>query len=175
MKRQKNTVLMMVWELQKGFQELMQTLIKIPKQEAQWKPFLHSRSLETLKQWNEKGNDWIVSQTLDPVSTIEYKVLHLAQCKLMYDEYAFRKSSLKWSDLECPEWPMTVSYLEQTQADLLDSIQHLNDSQLDELVPTNWGDVWPIKEIIFTMIHHDAYHFGQICTVRNLYKIENGN
>ncbi len=87
------TVEIMIWELEKGFQGLMQTLIEIPKEEAQWKPSIHSRTLETIRQWNEKGNEWITTQTLDPIATIEYKVVHLAQCKQMYDGMLSRKGS----------------------------------------------------------------------------------
>lgn len=164
---------MMIWELERGFQELVQTLNEISKKEAQWRLTPRSRTLEIIRQWNEKGNEWVSAQKLDPISTIEYKVIHVAQCKLMYDEYAFREGTLNWSDLESPEWPNSITYLEQAQTRLVDSLQNLSDEQLDELVSTNWGDSWPIKQIISTMIHHDAYHFGQIRTIRNLYKIMN--
>jgi len=137
-------------------------------------PSPHSRTLKTIKQWNEKGNEWITTQTLDPVSTIEYKVIHLAQCKLMYDEYAFREGGLNWSDIESPEWPNCIDYLKQNQSRLTESIQILLDDQLEELVPTNWGDLWPVKKIVFTMIQHDSYHFGQISIIKHLYRIKNG-
>ncbi|MFX0052635.1 MAG: hypothetical protein ACFFAJ_18040 [Candidatus Hodarchaeota archaeon] len=63
--------------------------MEISKEEAKRKPKPYSKTLDTLRQWNEKGNEWISSQSLDPISTIEFKVVHLAQCKQMYDEYAF--------------------------------------------------------------------------------------
>jgi hypothetical protein len=170
MNRQK-IIQMLIWELEIGFQGMVQTLMEITTEEAKWKPAARSRTLETIRLWNEKGNEWISSQSFDPISTIEFKVLHLAQCKQMYDEYAFREGILSWNGLECPEWPHCIDYLKHTQKRLVESIENLRDEQLDDLVPTNWGDLWPIKQIISTMIHHDAYHFGQICTVRNLYKM----
>ncbi len=166
----------LIWELERGFQELIQTLMEISKEEAKWKPTACSRTLETIRQWNEQGNEWISSQSLDPISNIEFKVVHLAQCKQMYDEYAFREGILTWHDLECPEWPHCIDYLKETQKRLVESLQNQTDEQLDDLVRTNWGDMWPIKQIISTMTHHDMYHLGQICTVRNLYKMrKNGN
>ncbi|MFX0173157.1 MAG: DinB family protein [Candidatus Hodarchaeota archaeon] len=167
------TIQMMIWELKRGFQGLLQTLIEIQKDETQWKPSLHSRTLDTIKNWNEKGNDWVSTQNLDPVSTIEYKIVHLAQCKEMYDEYAFREGILNWSDLQSPEWSGCIDYLKQTQVKLVNSFQQLSDNQLEEMVPTNWNDLWPTKQIISTLIHHDTYHLGQICTIRNLYRIRN--
>ena len=162
----------MIWELETGFEKLIQTLTKIPIEEAQWKATLYTRTLDTIKKWNQKGDKWINSQNLDPISTIEYKTIHLAQCKQMYDNYAFGNKKLNWNELECPEWPLAIEYLKQTQIKLVESLQNLSDIQLNKLVYTNWGDLWPVKQILSTMIHHDAYHFGQICTIRNLYKIQ---
>ncbi|MHA2245423.1 MAG: DinB family protein [Candidatus Hodarchaeales archaeon] len=170
MKRER-IVQMMIWELERGYNILNQTINEISQEEAQWKPSLNTRTLDTIRQWNAKGNDWVSAQNLDPVSTIEYKVVHLAQCKVMYDEYAFRKGTLKWSDMETLEWPKCKKYLKRSHGSLVESLQSLTDDQLENLVLTNWRDRWPIKKIITSMIHHDAYHFGQICTVRSLYKI----
>ncbi len=173
MKKQRKIISMLEQELNNVFQELVKSLEKISKEEAQWLPSSNSMTLDTIKQWNEKGNVWIKSQTLDPLSTIEFKVIHLAQCKLMYDEYAFRDGILNWCDIESPEWPDCIDYLTQTQARLIESIQALLDNKLEESVPTNWGELWPVKKIIFTMIQHDIYHLGQIYTVKHLYQILN--
>lgn len=168
--KQTKVVQMMIWELDRSYQLLLGTLIEISKEEAQWKPSPHARTLETIRQWNMKGNEWFSAQKLDPISTIEFKVIHLAECKEMYDEYAFRDRTLTWSELESPEWPICRDYLRETQAKLVKSLHTLSDDQLEELVPTNWGEHVPTKQIIAIMIHHDAYHFGQICTIRNLYR-----
>jgi len=45
-------------ELQRGFQELTQKLNEISNEEAQWMPSSKSMTLKTIKQWNERGNDW---------------------------------------------------------------------------------------------------------------------
>ncbi|MHA2226875.1 MAG: hypothetical protein ACXAC8_16800 [Candidatus Hodarchaeales archaeon] len=174
MDKQNYIVNMMIWELREGFQELVDFLKNISKKEAQWKPSSRSRTIKTIKQWNKKGNDWIAEQRLDPISTIEYKVIHLAQCKLMYDNFAFRDGTLNWSDLECLEWPHCNDQLEKSQTRLLESIQILSDKQLDELVSTNWGEFWPTKQIILSMIQHDIYHLGQMCTIKRLYDLKYG-
>ena len=164
---------MFLWELETGFKMLNDVLEEITKEEAQWKPTKHTMTLDTLIQWNTRGSEWLKSQKFDPISTIEHKVVHLAQCKRMYDEYAFRNGALTWSELEASEWPQCIADLEMAQARLMESIDNIPDEFLEDLVPTNWGDLWPIKSIIFTMIHHDAYHLGQICTVRNFFRIQN--
>ncbi|MFW9779842.1 MAG: DinB family protein [Candidatus Heimdallarchaeota archaeon] len=157
-------------ELEYRFQELLNQLAMLSKTEAKWLPTRNSMTLETIKMWNAKGSDWLEAQRFDPLSTIEFKVIHLAHCKIMYDDYAFREGKLKWSTLDSPEWPVCVNYLEETQNRLMESIRLLTDQQLKQEVSTNWGDLWPIKKIIFTMIHHDSYHHGQINTIRKLYR-----
>ncbi len=173
--RKVRIVQMMMWELDRGYQLLSQTLKEIMKEEAQWKPSPNPRTLKTLRQWNRKGNEWLSAQNLDPLSSIEFKVTHLAACKLMYDDYAFRNGTLTWNELESPEWPFCREFLEKSQVKLMESLQTISDDQLEELVPTNWGEHIPTKQVIAIMIHHDAYHFGQICTIRNLYRTNKRN
>jgi uncharacterized damage-inducible protein DinB len=172
MNKKRSLVHLLKQELEKGCQELIMSIAEISKEEAQWRPSPRSMTLDTIKNWNEKGNEWLTTQRLDPISTIEFKVIHIAQCKLMYDNYAFREGSLKWSEIESPEWPFSIDYLKETQAKLVESIQKLTDEKMEDLVSTNWGDLWSIKKIIFTMIQHDIYHLGQIGTIKHLYRIK---
>ena len=167
---QQTTVQLLIWELESWFQELVQNLSEISTEEAKWKPTTNSKTYEVLNQWYGKRNGWISEQFLDPISTIEFKVVHLAQNKQKYNEYAFREGSLNWTYLECPEWPNCIDYLKKTQRSLVKSLQNLTDEQLDNMVPTHWGELWSIKRIISTMIYHDAYHFGQINTIKNLFQ-----
>ena len=168
-----NFILSVIWELNHGYQDLLEVLDTLTKEEAQWMPTSTSRTLDIIQNWNRFGNGWIEEQNLDPISTIEYLILHIAQCKLMYDECAFREAKLQWKELDCPEWPESKHYPKKIQEKLVESIKGISDNELEKKVKTNWGDSWSIKRIIFTMIHHDAYHLGQINIIRNLYRIHN--
>ncbi|MFX1532625.1 MAG: DinB family protein [Promethearchaeota archaeon] len=178
-------VQMMIWEFEQVYRTLKQILNEISKEEAQWQPSSHAKTLNTIKQWNmrgtaigqwnTKGNEWRSAQNLDPISTIEYLVVHLAECKLMYDEYAFRKGNLTWSELQSPAWPTCRDYLRTAHSRLVESLQNLNDNQLEKPVPTTWGELRPVKRIVSGLIHHDAYHLGQIRMLRNLYKMYKPN
>jgi len=170
---QQTMVHMLIWELKSWFQELVQNLSEISNEEAKWKPTANSKTVDVLNQFYEKRDDWISEHLLDPISTIEFKVVHLAQTKQRYNEYAFREGRHTWTYLESPEWPNCIDYLQKTQRSLIGSLQNLTDEQLDYKVPTHWGDMWPIKRIISTLIFHDAYHFGQINTIKNLFQVKN--
>jgi hypothetical protein len=164
---------MLIWELESWFQELVQTLFEISEEEAKWKPTIRSKTYKVLNQFYGKRNDWISEHLLDPISTIEFKVIHLAQGKHRYTEFVFREGSRNWIDLECPEWPYCIDYLNKTQRRLVQHLQTLTDEQLDDKVDIRYGEVRSIKSIISTLIFHDAYHFGQINTIRHLFQVRN--
>lgn len=42
------------------------------------------------------------------------------------------------------------------------------DDRLDELRPTNWGELRPTRWIIGAMITHEAYHAGEINHLRSI-------
>ena len=110
------------------------------KEEAQWMPTPNSRTLDTIQNWNKYENGWIEDQNLDPISTIEYLALLIAQCKLLYDEYAFREARLHWKELECPEWPESKHYLKIIQEKLVKSIKGISVKEIEKKVKTNWGE-----------------------------------
>jgi len=50
-----------------------------------------------------------------PFTTIAWRLVHLATCKVMYHEYAFSPGGLTWDELEIPHtnadgYPSTYSY-----------------------------------------------------------------
>ena len=89
----------------------------------------------------------------------------------MYNDYAFREATLQWKDLECPKWPESRRFLRKAHDISVKSFKVISDQELKNTVKTNWGDLWPIKKVIYTLIYHDAYHLGQINLIRNIFSI----
>lgn len=106
-----------------------------------------------------------------PFTTIGWRVVHVLECKLMYDEYAFGPARLTWDrDLSSPHSAAdALADLDRHQERLMRSVQQLNVDDLDREVLTNWGEKWPAWRILWTMIHHDLWHGGEIGTLRDLY------
>jgi hypothetical protein len=108
-----------------------------------------------------------------PLSTIEHKIGHVAVCKIMYAEYAFRDGRLRWrwSDLGVPRSLNGMrGYLEDAHQTLRGYVDGLADPDLQVPRKTNWGDLWPTERILWTLIQHDGYHGGQIRTMRAFYR-----
>ena len=107
-----------------------------------------------------------------PFTTIAWRVIHIATCKVMYHEYAFGAGRLTWDEL-----PITgsvsdaVAMLENGHELLADDLRSLaTDDELAVPRLTNWGEKWPTWRIFWTMIWHDAHHGGEIGALRDLYR-----
>jgi hypothetical protein len=107
-----------------------------------------------------------------PFTTIAWRLVHIAACKIMYHEYAFGPGKLTWDELEIPHTAAdAIGWLEEGHARLRDALDGLTDSDLEEMRLTNWGEPWPAWRIFWTMIHHDAHHGAEIGCLRDLYRI----
>jgi uncharacterized damage-inducible protein DinB len=108
--------------------------------------------------------------------TIESIALHVAACKIMYDDYAFGSGSLRFATPEVEplagrEAPRdeVVSWLERAHDGLVEHTAALaDDVELDRPRRTNWGELRPTRWILAAMITHDAYHAGEINHIRSL-------
>jgi uncharacterized damage-inducible protein DinB len=99
-------------------------------------------------------------------------VLHVASCKVMYAEYAFRDGALTWRDMSKRAWKVephldkAIGWLKEAHELWMRSWEGLTDHELSGLRKTNWGEEWPTERIITAMIHHEVYHTGQIRMIR---------
>lgn len=98
--------------------------------------------------------------------------LHVATCKIMYGSDAFRNREKRWRDIAVqvetfePNWKAALDYLHESQRYWMESWASLAEGDLEKEVPHFSGKHWPAWKIICMMIHHDAYHAGQIAVLR---------
>ena len=90
-----------------------------------------------------------------PFTTIAWRVVHIAACKIMYHEYAFGAGRLTWDELEIPHSAASAV------------------ARLEKGHPTNWGELWPSWRIFWTMVAHDLQHGAEIGCLRDLYRVKN--
>lgn len=111
-----------------------------------------------------------------PITTIGWRLVHVAECKLMYHEYAFGRARLRWPDLDSPHTAAdAISALERGQELVAADLRSLDDGGLDRPVRTNWGEHWPAWRIFWTMIHHDLWHGGEIGALRDSFRVTRPN
>jgi hypothetical protein len=125
----------------------------------------------------DEDGRWVIDYALPapdspPFTTIAWRLVHVAACKIMYHEYAFGPGELTWDELDIPHTASdAIAWLEAGQAQLKATLDSLNDADLAEMRPTNWGDLWPTWRIFWTMADHDLQHGGEIGCLRDLYRI----
>jgi len=110
-----------------------------------------------------------------PFTTIGWRLLHIASCKIMYHEYAFGPARLTWDDLDTPHTAAAaIAWLEAGHDRLRAALAGLGDADLDTMRLTNWGEQWPTWRIFWTMIFHDLHHGAEIGCLRDLYRARLG-
>jgi nicotinamidase-related amidase len=137
-----------------------------------WRPAAECWSLRRLEDGRWSLDYAEAPLVLAPVTTIAWRMVHVAACKLMYYEYAFGPASLIWDDLVLPGTPdAALTFLEEGQQQLLSALTELTAADLQALRPTNWGQQWPTWRIFWTMITHDLEHGAEIGLLRQLYRL----
>jgi hypothetical protein len=107
-----------------------------------------------------------------PFTTIGWRLVHIALCKVMYHEWAFGPRELTWLTIETPgDVESSVETLRRGHELLADDLAGLSDADLDRSVLTNWGEEWPAWRIFTTMTDHDRHHGAEIALLRDLYRI----
>jgi hypothetical protein len=106
-----------------------------------------------------------------PFTTIAWRLVHVAECKVMYHEYAFGPARLTWPEIDSAHTAASaLTQLEEGQKLLKGDLAGLDDAGLEHPRATNWGEQWPTWRIFWAMISHDLHHGGEIGTLRDLYR-----
>ncbi len=164
-------VALLKMEMDDTWEALQGILDGLTEEEFNWKP---AKDSWHLKRDRER---WTLDYAIPapdppPVATIAWRIGHLAACKVMYVEYAFREGKLTWDDLDLPPTATgMLEYLRESHVPLRAALERLTDADLGEMRLTNWGELWSTEKIFWTMIHHDAHHGAQIATLRELYRV----
>jgi hypothetical protein len=109
-----------------------------------------------------------------PFTTIAWRLDHLAECKVMYHEYAFGAGRLTWPEIDSAHTTAdAIAMLERGQRLLMSALDGMADDDLDAPRMTNWGEEWPTWRVLWTMVDHDLHHGGEIGVLRDLYRERN--
>ena len=106
-----------------------------------------------------------------PFTTVGWRLVHIAECKIMYHEYAFGPGRLMWPDIDSAHTAQdAIAQLDHGHTLLAADLASLDDQELERDRATNWGEQWPTWMIFWTMIHHDIHHGAEIGVLRDLYR-----
>lgn len=158
-------------EMDEAWQSLRRRLNGLTDKEFFWQPVPDCWTVHP-----DRSGHWIVDYAEPapdppPFTTIGWRLVHVAACKVMYYEYAFGPGELTWDELEMPHGAArAIAWLEEGNAMLCTALDGLSDADLDEMRLTNWGAPWPTWRILWTMALHDLHHGAEIGCLRDLYR-----
>lgn len=167
----RRTVALLAVEMEEAWQSLRPRLEGLTDEEFFWQPVPDCWTVRP----DESGR-WVVDYAIPnpdppPFTTIAWRLVHVATCKIMYHEYAFGPGKLTWDTIEIPHTVAdTIALLEEGHARLRTALDGLGDPDLEEMRLTNWGDSWPTWRIFWAMIGHDLTHGAEIGCLRDLYR-----
>lgn len=166
------TVSILITEMDDAWETLRRRLDGLTDAEFFWEPAPDCWTVHT----TEDGR-WVTDYADPapepaPFTTIAWRLVHLAACKVMYWEYAFGPGRLTWDELHVPATADdAIAWLEDGHRRLRSSLADLADADLDDVRLTNWDERWPTWRIFWTMIYHDLHHGAEIACLRDLYRV----
>jgi hypothetical protein len=159
---------------------LLQVLDGIDDDEFFWEPCdgswtVHHRSEKRAKHADGAGDrviDYVAPDPVPaPVTTIAWRVVHVATVNFMYWEYAFGPAKAKFPKLTIPGTAKdAIAWLAETQSPLVEALRGLNDEELDENRRTNWGQKWPTRQLFKTLVNEQVHHGAEVSLLRDLYR-----
>lgn len=135
---------------------------------------VHRRS-ETRGVSADGAGEWVIDYVIPepdpaPVTTIAWRLVHIAVVNYLYWDYAFGSASMSF-DLENPSTAASaVQWLTASQVPLTRTLEGLTDEALDGESMTNWGETWPTARIFTTLIKEQTHHGAEISLLRDLYR-----
>ncbi len=128
----RQTVKLLGAAMEEGWTILRPRLDNLTDDEFFWQPVPGCWTLHPGKdgRWVEDYAD--PAPDPPPFTTLAWRVIHVASCKLMYYEYAFGPGRLTWDDLVLPHTAAdAVAWLEEHHARLCAALDGLSDGDLD--------------------------------------------
>jgi hypothetical protein len=63
-----------------------------------------------------------------------------------------------------------TDWLFDSQQPILDVMAGQTEDGLDRIVPTNWGERWPVHRVLATLVNEQVHHGAEISLLRDLYR-----
>jgi hypothetical protein len=158
---------------------LRRILAGIGKDEFFWEPVggcwtVHRRSQDRGVSVDGSG-EWVLDYDPSqpepaPFTTIAWRTLHIAGGNYVYWDYAFGSATLTF-DLELPGDVVEATDWLFASHDLWTrELAALTDADLDRIVPTNGGELWPLHRVFAKLITEQVHHGAEISLLRDLFR-----
>lgn len=106
-----------------------------------------------------------------PVTTIAWRLVHLATWTDIYRDCAFGAAELRYDTVVVPPTAAeAVAWLERAQSAFAAAVAAVPDDQFDEHRPTHWGEQAPIAGLAWQIVVEHLHHSAEIGVLRDLHR-----
>jgi DinB superfamily len=106
-----------------------------------------------------------------PVTTLGWRLLHIAHGNWIYWEHAFGPGRRNFLDLEVHgSASVAAADLIASQRPITTTLAGLDDAGLDRPVPTHFGETWPAARVLRTLLDEQVHHGAEISLLRDLHR-----
>jgi uncharacterized damage-inducible protein DinB len=159
-------------QMREAYEPLRRRVDGLTDEEFYWEPVPGAWTVRQLPDGRWDADYEEPDPDPSPFTTIGWRLVHVATCKVVYHDHAFGPGKMSWATLDHPHTTeQAIGMLEEGQRLLTEDLANLDDAGLDVEVATNWGEQWPAWRIFWTMIDHDSHHGGEIGALRDLYRL----
>ncbi len=106
-----------------------------------------------------------------PVTTIAWRVIHLAAWTDIYREFTFGDLRPDLNDFDVPgDAASGLRWLYDAQDRFLSEVAALDDPTVFELRPAHWGEALPVVSLVTLMLTEHVHHIAEIGVLRDLHR-----
>jgi len=106
-----------------------------------------------------------------PVTTIGWRLLHIAHGNQIYWEHSFGPATRTFLDLDIPGTAQAAAdELVASQEPVAEALAGTDDAALGAPVPTHFGETWPAGRVFRTLLDEQVHHGAEISLLRDLYR-----
>ena len=106
-----------------------------------------------------------------PVTTIAWRVIHLAAWTDVYRECTFGETRPDLRNFDVPgDSSAGLAWLYRAQDDFIDAVDGLSDEAAFELRRAHWGEAVPVVNLVTLMLTEHVHHIAEIGVLRDLHR-----
>jgi DinB superfamily len=106
-----------------------------------------------------------------PITTIAWRVIHLAAWTDIYRVFAFEDSRADLNDSEVPgDCFGGLAWLRRSQDQFMAAVDSLTDESMFEMRPAHWGEAIPAARLVTSMLTEHVHHIAEIGVLRDLHR-----
>jgi DinB superfamily len=106
-----------------------------------------------------------------PLTTIAWRVIHLAAWTDIYRQWTFTDERPTLRDADVPGTASAgVAWLYDAQDQFMNEVDALDDAAVFELRPAHWGESVPVEDLVALMLTEHVHHLAEVGLLRDLHR-----